>query len=135
MAKMNPSNNVPTQQSQVEEWIAWHGAMKREFGKKTANQYFGMFWSQRGTSDANTRELREYMKKQGFDIDASVWSEFTDMYADQMDFFSDVLKVGTYVGFAIVGVAVIGAGILIWNVSRNPNLQQAAVTAATRGRM
>lgn len=133
MAKMNPIKHVPSQNSSGEQWIAWHSAMKRKFGRKVANQYFGMFWHQRGSSAANTRELRKYMDKQGVEIDANAWSEFTDEMADKMDFFSDIMKVGVYTGFAIVGVAVIGAGILIWNVSKNPKAQDAAIAAATRG--
>jgi hypothetical protein len=60
---------VPHLQSNSQEWINWHLWLKKQFGKKEANEVFMLHWGRIGQkSRANDSTLRAYMSSQGVDI-------------------------------------------------------------------
>lgn len=130
--KANPVKTIPTRSSKSEEWIAWHKALKQNFGRKQANILWVKAWSLRGTSSANTNDLREYLSKQGVVIDKSSWDSIVDSGADVGDFLGNFAKAGQIASIAIVAIIIGGSAMLIYNVVRQP-VKSAQAAAGLRG--
>lgn len=119
---MNPTKIIPTRTSSSQAWIQWHKAMKSRYGKKQANMLFVKAWDVRagaGTA-ASTNELREYMKKQGVNIDTTTFESVTDSISSGLDGIGDFFSMGKYF---VIGIGVIilgGAGLLVYNLAKNP---------------
>ena len=65
-------SNIPTFTSTDSEWIAWHKALTKEFGKKQANFTFLQAFNARANDEtANTSTLRSYAKSQGLEIEGA----------------------------------------------------------------
>lgn len=118
--KVDPSADIPTKSSNESQWIEWHKALNSSFGKKQANALFVKAWRYRGTSSANTLELRNYLKKQGITIDASVFDDIVDIGGGIADTFTGIFNFGKYTTYAVVGIVVIGAGMIVFNLAKSP---------------
>jgi hypothetical protein len=126
----DPILNEPSVKSNCSEWIQWHKDLKSVFGKKTANSIFIAFWKKRGSTSANTNELRTYAKDQGFSIVGGTLSGVVDSAYDVFDSFGDIFKVGKIATISIIIIVIGGLGMLIFNVARKPT---AAISAASFG--
>ncbi len=118
--KSDPTSNIPTVSSNSDTWIQWHKDLKSNFGKKVANSLFIKAWSIRGNSAANTSDLRTYLSKNGITISTSAWDSVVDAGSSAADFFGDIFSVGKYTGMAIIGIAVVGIGMVVYNVGKDP---------------
>lgn len=64
--------NIPTFTSTDSEWIAWHEALVKQFGKKQANITFLQAFNKRAnTETANTSTLRAYAQSKGMNIEGA----------------------------------------------------------------
>jgi hypothetical protein len=129
--KTDPVRTIPTKNSNFEEWIAWHKALKQNFGKKQANILWVKAWSLRGSSSANTNDLRQYLEKSKIKIDNSAWDKIVDSGVDITDALGDWFKVGKFAGYAILFIVIGGAGMIVYNVARQP-IKAAAAAASLR---
>lgn len=118
--KLDPSKSVPTRQSPAEKWVAWHQSLKKNFGRKTANMIWVDAWEQRGSSQANTVALREYMAKNGLEVTGSTWDDIKDFGSGVGDFIGDQFQMGQYTAWALTGIVLLGAGMLVYNIARQP---------------
>ena len=116
----NPSINIPTSRSSDQEWILWHKSLKQMFGKKEANKIFLFAWSKRGGVDipANTRELSNYLEKNGIDVERSTLDNISE---GVMDFGSGILSVGKWIIIIPLGIAGIILIAILIQLFRNPN--------------
>ena len=125
------SLNTPSKTSNDQFWIQWHKDLLDDLGKTDANSVFIKYWAVRGSSDANTHDLRDYAKGQGINIDASnILGSLFDTGADVVGGIGNFLKVGKYVG---IGIAVVVGGsllLMLFNIARNPD---SAIGAASEG--
>lgn len=119
--KITPTD-VPNKKSTALEWITWHTALKRSYGKKSANYIFSKAWNKRGgvNASANTSELRDYLKKNGIEIDKNFTATITDSAGDVLDGIGDLFGVGKIFGIALGVIVIGGAGLLIYNIAKNP---------------
>jgi hypothetical protein len=117
--KTSVKTNIPTINSSPEQWEQWHKDLKSTFGKKTANSIFIAYWEKRGSGEG-TKRLRDYCEKQGFKLETSGVTDFTDDTLDVFDSIGDIFKVAKIAGISLVGILVLGIGILIINVARKP---------------
>lgn len=122
---------IPTGESEATEWIQWHIQLKKRFGKKKANLIWTKAWRLRAGkgSSASTVDLRKYMGKQGVDLDTTTLEGISDTVSGIGDFFGDILTVGMWTGIVIGGVLLIGIGVAVYQIVRNP--QKSAQTVAT----
>ena len=118
--KVNPVNNIPTSSSLPEAWIDWHKQLKSSFGKKQANALFIKAWSRRGSSAANTSDLRSYLSKNGINISKSAWDSVVDKGVDVTDFFGDAFTMGKYVSISLAVITLGGLALIIFNIGRKP---------------
>lgn len=75
---VDPRISPPTKSSAGSYWLEWYQALKTAVGKKQANDLFLKFWAKRGSSDANTHELRIYLSKYGVDLEKGILSSLYD---------------------------------------------------------
>lgn len=119
-SNIDPALNIPQIGSKSEAWMAWHKSLKSNFGKANANILWVKAWQKRGNPSANTNELRTYMDSQGIKIDSSAWNKITDLGANIGDLWSASMKVGQYTVIAIIIIILGGAGMIIFNLAKQP---------------
>lgn len=133
---LDPCLAIPTKTSKSEAWVAWHKILRDNFPKSVANKVWTDAWGVRGSSDANTIALRNYMESQGVKIDSTAWDSILDFGSDVGDFFGTYLKVGQTLGI-ILSIGILGGVlVLIYQIIRKPELAiQAASMATPAGRV
>ena len=107
--RQDPSKFIPTSSDSSEVWIEWHKALKKWFSKNEANTHFVRFWNQRGGagSDADTTDLRRYMKEQDVNLTTTASGKIADASSTLMDWLSSVGKI-ILILLIVAGVVVIG---------------------------
>lgn len=107
--RQDPSKIIPTSSDSSEVWIEWYKALKKWFSKNEANTHFVRFWNQRGGAgtDADTTDLRKYMKEQGVNLSTTAGGKIADAGSGLIDWLSNVGKV-ILILLIIGGVIVIG---------------------------
>jgi len=119
---VNPTKIIPNKQSSSQAWIDWHKSMKNRYGKKQANSLFIKAWDIRGGagSKGSTNELREYMKGNDVVLDTTAMEDVLDTTSSGLDWIGDSLSMGKYFGIAIGVIVIGGAGMLIYNIAKDP---------------
>ena len=123
--RVDPSKVIPTSDDNAESWIVFHKALKRWFGKQSANAYFLKFWNQRagaGTS-ADTHDLREYMDGEGVDLTTDFKGEMTDFGLGIVDWFGDTANVLRAV---VIGTVILGVGLIAYYIIKSTNRGKSA---------
>ena len=128
-------HNLPSTKWDDNQWIVWHGSVKKEFGKNDANDVFlEAFNARKGYSgitgsNANTSKLRGYMKKQGVEIGSDgLMSSPKDMFYSATGFMESAFGTGKTI-FMVVGIVMFLLVVLfLFNVAKNPG--QSVGTAA-----
>lgn len=125
-------NSIPVQSSQSADWIEWHKALKKRFGKLQANQLWLKAWGFRGTSKSNTGELRSYMKDNGVILDTNILGKAKDIQNSIFDTVADTLKVSSGLAIGIIAISVIGVGFIVYKIaSPSDNLTRVVVAGAS----
>mgnify|MGYP001590210215 CR=1 FL=1 len=121
MAKTSPILNIPNKSSEGSAWIQWHKVLKSNFGKKEANALFLKAWRMQGdTYKANTNELREYLGKNGIDIEKNILSSIYDTGDDILDSIGGLLNIGKYAAIAVGVIVIGGLAMAVYNIAKNP---------------
>ena len=109
--RTDPSKMIPTSDSTAEIWVNWHKALREWFAKNEANTHWLRFWNQRAGAgtDADTVNLRAYMREQGVDLTTTTLGQVTDSVAGVFDWFSDTINMTRII---IVIAAVTGIGLI-----------------------
>lgn len=107
---------MPTVKSTDTQWLDWLHYINSRYGNDTARKLFLALWTKRGSSDANTIELRHQLKdKYKIEIDESVWNKIADVGGSISSGFGTFLKAGKVVTIVVAGVIVLA----LFNVVRN----------------
>ena len=123
---------IPTNQSSFSTWIEWHKSLKNCVGKSNANQLWMMNFDKEMPGD--TVELREYMEKQGVQLDRDVIDRLTDTGKGVFDFIGGSIDFGSTISKIIVLIIVGGAGLMIYNIVKTPEgAQRLGAAIGTRG--
>lgn len=113
---------LPTTKSKDIEWINWMKILDKDFDRDTAVSLFVKLWGKRGTSDARTLQLREFMKdKYKLDLAEGVLDNVFDLGVDIGDTLSGIFKVGKVTFFVVGGVVLFAIGAAIYNIIKNPS--------------
>jgi hypothetical protein len=125
-------NTIPVQSSQSADWIEWHKALKKRFGKLQANQLWLKAWGFRGTSKSNTGELRSYMKDNGVTLDTNILGKAKDIQNSIFDTVADTLKVSSGLAIGIIAISILGVGFIVYKIaSPSDNLTRVVVAGAS----
>ena len=132
---MRPDKNIPDELSSANAWKLWHGSLKSALGRKQAAVIFVSAWDKRGNKDVITVDLNNYLEKYGIKLDTNFLGTVIGAGADIADTIGGVLKVGKYAVYGLVGIVVVGTGILVFQIVKNPiKSAQAAATFTPAGR-
>ncbi|KKS77436.1 MAG: hypothetical protein UV51_C0007G0034 [Candidatus Woesebacteria bacterium GW2011_GWC1_42_9] len=118
--KVSPLTNIPNKNSDAAAWKLWHETLKDNFGKKQANALFLKAWNKQSGSGVSTIALRKYLSENGIDIDKGILDSALDSGSGLLDDFGNMLQIGKYAVYAIGGITIIGFGMLVYNVMKNP---------------
>ena len=126
---------LPKVDSESQDWILWHKALKKRFGKKEANMIWAKAWSKRaGAGSApSTVTLRNYMEKQGVEIDTTLAEGFGDFADDIGGFFGGMF--GTLKWIALGGLIIVG-GVVVYSVVKvvkNPKKYEGMAGSVSKG--
>jgi len=132
----DPSKNIPTNVATSEQWISWHNALSGWFSKKDANDYWIRFWHQRAGagSQADTVELRAYMREKGVELTTDWSGSVADGISDIGAFISDTFKLirNIFFGAVILVIALI-VYFLISGIKQGKSPGQMLIDARTLG--
>ena len=113
---------LPTTKSKDIEWINWMKILDKDFDRDTAVSLFVRLWGKRGTSDARTLQLREFMKdKYKLDLAEGVIDNVVDLGGDIGDTLSGMFKVGKITFFVVGGIVVFAIGAAIYSIIKSPS--------------
>ncbi len=111
---------IPGPNSKAEEWIAWYDMIPG--GKSIRNSLWLQAWSKWGSKDANTTDLRSYMRKEaGIEITTGGAGMVADAALSVGDKLEDALMMPVYV-VAVGGVLALGVGgFMAYQALKNPD--------------
>lgn len=113
---------LPTTKSKDIEWINWMKILDKDFDRDTAVSLFVRLWGKRGTSEARTLQLREFMKdKYKLDLAEGILDNVVDGVGDIGDTMSGIFKVGKITFFVVGGIVVFAIGAAIYSIIKNPS--------------
>ncbi len=121
---------LPTTKSKDIDWINWMKILDKDFDRDTSVALFVKLWGKRGTSDARTMQLREFMKdKYKLDLAEGVLDKVVDLGGDVGDTISGIFKVGKVTFFIVGGVVLCAVGAIIYTIVKNPSVLMNATPA------
>jgi hypothetical protein len=125
--------NLPGVNSSAAQWKNWHIALKGCVGKNNANQLFTMQYDKVGYD--STTELRKYMESQGVQLDRDVADRLTDTGMGAYNFIGGMFEFSSGVAMIVVVMILGGAGVLLYNMAKDPDTAVRVGTAvATKGK-
>tara|TARA_R110000868_G_scaffold150976_2_gene374550 strand:+ start:16593 stop:16997 length:405 start_codon:yes stop_codon:yes gene_type:complete len=111
MSIANPLlTNLPSQNSGSQTWIQFYNDLNETLGEKRANRDWMVAWAKRGSSSANTSDLRNELKNHNLTIDTSAWDDVVDTAGGIGSFVGGIgsgIKTIGYVSFGIIAFSVI----------------------------
>ena len=127
--------NIPTSQSDVSFWIAWHRALKKCVGSNKANSLWTDAWGRFGSDDKNTYDLRQYLTGEGITIEQGVLAQATDVIGGVGSFIGRGAKFGQVMGMALGIILVGGVGMIIYQMTKSPeNITRSVAAIGTKGK-
>ena len=113
---------LPTTKSKDIEWINWMKILDKDFDRDTAVSLFVRLWGKRGTSDARTLQLRQFMQdKYNLNLSEGILDNVVDLGGDIGDTMSGIFKVGKITFFVVGGIVVFAIGAAIYSIIKNPS--------------
>jgi hypothetical protein len=98
--------NIPYTNAPAENWVLWHKALKKRYGKAEANRLFLAAYKKRVTATIpNFLNLQAYMKKQGIKLEGNWVQELEGSFSDGFAGLQTALGVAG--GFAVLIVLLI----------------------------
>jgi hypothetical protein len=118
-----PEDFIPSKSSTADIWISWYKALKDELGEDDANVLFKSVWDVRGSDDANTPELRDFLAKYGITVKMGAKEAILDAITSPFDFFNFAKDIGkTMIYGWIIFIFLIMAVVIyfLFRASKNP---------------
>ena len=125
--------NIPRRSSSDQVWIQWYDALKKEFGRKKANQLFIANWDavDGDTSNANTTNLRNHLQRFGIDVDGGVIGGVKDWALGVGGYFGDIFNASKIIGIGLASVVAISMGVLIFQIATRKSVRSEAIQVGT----
>ena len=134
-SQTDPVKTIPSRKSSAQDWIQWHKDLKDNTGKKLARSTTSYVWKKRGNNDAVNPTMKDYFAGEGISIERTGLASILDTKDSLVDNIGNIFSVGKYTVYAITGIAVVGLGMIVFNVARNPiKAAQAAASFTPAGR-
>jgi len=130
-SQTDPTKTIPSRKSSAQDWIQWHKDLKDNTGKKLARSTASYVWKKRGGNDAVNAPMKEYFADQGIMIERTGLASILDTKDSLVDNIGSIFNVGKSTVYAITGIAVVGLGMIVFNVARNPIKAAQAASAFT----
>lgn len=112
---------MPTVLSKDTEWINWMKTLDKTFDRNTSVSLFMNLWNKRGTAEARTLQLRQFMKdKYNVDLSENIVDKVVDLGGGIADTVASIAKIGKISFFVIGGVILTATGVAIYNIFKNP---------------
>ena len=113
---------LPTLSSADIEWINWMKSLDKDFDRATSVSMFLSLWSKRGTTNANTLQLRQFMKdKYNVNLAESIKDKVVDLGGGITDTISGAFKTGKIITFVVGGVVLVAVAAAIYSVIKKPS--------------
>ena len=120
--KLKAFQLIPKLTSTDIEWINWMKLLDKDFDRTTSVAIFLNLWKKRGTTNARTLTLRNFMKdKYNVDLSEGVIDAAVDLGGGFVDTIGSVFKVGKVVFLVTTGIIVVAVGAAIYSVIKNPS--------------
>lgn len=113
--------SMPDFQSTDIEWLNWYEKLSSRYGRSDAARIFLAAWRKRGSNKANTSDLRDRLNDDGIKISTNVFQDAIDVGDSITDAFGNMMKIGKYTAFAVGGILILGLGLFVYNVAKNPS--------------
>ncbi len=134
MSSAKAIDTIPTKSSSDMEWKAWYEILP--FSTKDNNLLFARAWKVRGGKDANTSDLRKFLKDNGLTLSPdNVLGTIKDYELGVLETVGSVFKVG---GTAVAVVWVIGGiftAAMIWRIVTPENVGKGLDVAASAAKL
>jgi hypothetical protein len=120
--KLKAFQLIPKLTSTDIEWINWMKLLDKDFDRTTSVAIFLNLWKKRGTTNARTLTLRNFMKdKYNVDLSEGVIDAAVDLGGGFVDTIGGVFKVGKVVFLVTTGIIFVAVGAAIYSVIKNPS--------------
>ncbi len=121
--KLDPSLLIPDKKWNANQWVDLYENLVDYFGsKKEARTLWLSAWTKRGSSDANTAELRHKMKENGIDIPSnSIGGSILDAGNSYKDIVGNVFSIGGKIGAVYAVVVVVITLIVVFKLIKMLN--------------
>ena len=125
--------NIPKRSSSDQVWIQWYDALRKEFGRKKANQLLVANWDavDGDSSNANTTTLRKHLERYGIDVDGGVIGGVKDWALGVGGYFGDIFNASKIIGIGLASVVAISMGILIFQIATRKSVRSEAIKVGT----
>lgn len=121
MAKSLIISTMPVQgKSTATDWEGWYKTLKRNLPNSDAKALWTKAWSKRGDKTGFDAGFRQRMKDEGIIVQTNTIGALSDAGKDVKDFFGSNIKIAQYAGVAVLIIIVGGAGLMIYNIAKNP---------------
>ena len=120
---LKPEDFIPSKSSTADIWMSWYKALKSDLGEDDANVLFKSVWDARGSDDANTPELRDFLAKYGITVKMGAKEAILDAISSPFEFFNFAKDIGkTMIYGWMVFIFLIMAVVIyfLFNASKNP---------------
>jgi len=125
--------NIPKRNSSDQVWIQWYDALRKEFGRKKANQLFIANWDavDGDSSNANTNTLRSHLERYGIDVSGGVLGGVKDWALGVQGYFGDIFNASKIIGIGLSSVVAISLGILLFQIATRKSVRSEAIKVGT----
>jgi hypothetical protein len=121
MAKSLIISTMPVQgKSTATDWVQWYKTLKRNLPNSDAKALWVKAWAKRGDKTGFNPAFRKEMGDEGIDIQTNTLGSIASAGKDVKDFFGSNIKIAQYAGVAVLIIIVGGAGLMIYNIAKNP---------------
>ena len=120
---LKPEDFIPSKSSTADIWMSWYKALKSYLGEDDANVLFKSVWDARGSDEANTPELRDFLAKYGITVKMGAKEAILDAISSPFEFFNFAKDIGkTMIYGWMVFIFLIMAVVIyfLFNASKNP---------------
>ena len=120
---LKPEDFIPSKSSTADIWMSWYKALKSDLGEDDAKVLFKSVWDARGSDDANTPELRDFLAKYGITVKMGAKEAILDAISSPFEFFNFAKDIGkTMIYGWMVFIFLIMAVVIyfLFNASKNP---------------
>jgi hypothetical protein len=129
MSAASPIESIPTKSSDANAWIGWYDILP--FSTKDNNLLFTKAWSVRGSTKANTEELRAHLSSNGLKLDSGgILGEVADFKHGAIDTLGSAFKIGGTAVVVFYGLGAIFTAAVLWRLLQPESVGVIAGTAA-----